>query len=104
MQSGMNETITNGTNYKLPILDLGKDAVGKMHFSILAKESAQFIFFQENVGSGFILSIDGWGVSHRSNIRYCGNIPSTKGAEDCKLLGVRFCRRNFNILFEIYKL
>jgi hypothetical protein len=97
----MNENITDGTNYKLQILDLGINATGKLHFSILAKESAQFIFFKENLGSGFILSIDGWGDYHRSNIRFCSEIPVYSGAINCVFLAVRLFLKKFGFIFVL---
>lgn len=86
--TGMNETITSGTYEKLKFLDLENITQGKLHFSILAKESAQFIFSQDDgFDGGLMLAIDGWGGIHRSNIRDCQSIPSDKASVSCGLRG-----------------
>ncbi|CAB3368671.1 Hypothetical predicted protein [Cloeon dipterum] len=47
----------------------------KMHFSILATDSAQFLFTKDKkFDTGFITVLDGWSTNHTSVLRYCTNI------------------------------
>ncbi|CAB3388960.1 Hypothetical predicted protein, partial [Cloeon dipterum] len=46
------------------------------HFSILANDSAQFLFTDDpNFAKGLNVVIDGWGVDHISALRNCPKIP-----------------------------
>ncbi|XP_065345468.1 uncharacterized protein LOC135943010 [Cloeon dipterum] len=46
------------------------------HFSILAHDSAQFLFTDDpTFAKGLNVVIDGWGVGHTSGLRYCTKIP-----------------------------
>ncbi|CAB3368675.1 Hypothetical predicted protein [Cloeon dipterum] len=50
----------------------------KMHFSILASDSAQFLFTNDSsLNRGFHAVIDGWGSTHRSALKYCTNFTGT---------------------------
>jgi hypothetical protein len=100
----MDEYITDGSFGKLEILDLEYNATGKLHFSILAKDSAQFIFFQDDINGGILVVIDGFSGRRTTNIRRCLNIPSDGGAIGCSIAldHVRF--ENFNFISNLFNL
>ncbi|XP_065344141.1 receptor-type tyrosine-protein phosphatase alpha-like [Cloeon dipterum] len=59
-------------------INISKNHNFKMHFSILAHDSAQFLVTNDStLNSGLNAVIDGWGKQHTSVLRYCTKIDGT---------------------------
>ncbi|CAB3368676.1 Hypothetical predicted protein [Cloeon dipterum] len=64
-------------------INVAKKQNFKMHFSILAHDSAQFLVTEDpTLGSGLNAVIDGWGNNHKSVLRYCPIINDTLSTDN----------------------
>jgi hypothetical protein len=67
--------------------NLNGSSNGSFYISILAHDSAQIVFSQEeNFGSGYMAVLGGWANStySMSLIRFCPNIPTNLYPENCR--------------------
>jgi hypothetical protein len=80
------DVLTINKNYKTEkLLELDSLSKGLLHLSILAHDSAQIVFTQdENFRSGYMVVLGGWDGYIKSVIRHCPHITDSDYPRDCK--------------------